>query len=92
MTNFNELPDDHDGLCPECRQAGKFRNIGEDHWFYCETHKTRWWAGSNLYSGWRYENDAIWRENAAYLSAFIEVKPYYHPREPRVEWPQFIGI
>jgi hypothetical protein len=65
----------HDGGCPFCGSTGYYRNIGKDHWFYCETHKTKWYVGSNLYSNWQYQSEKIWLENARVLESYTEVEP-----------------
>jgi hypothetical protein len=38
------------GGCPECGDNDGYVNIGADHWFLCDTHKTCWPIGSNLFS------------------------------------------
>jgi hypothetical protein len=35
----------------------------------------RWYVGGNLFSSWRYENDAVWDANAALLREYEEVRP-----------------
>jgi len=46
-------PGDRFGGCPTCGMTNGFVNDGADHWFVCDRHKTKWWVGSNLFSGWR---------------------------------------
>lgn len=38
-------------------------NIGRGHFVACDTCRTYVFVGSNLMSGWREENEAIWRRN-----------------------------
>lgn len=80
MDLFVELPDDHDGLCPDCLQPGYVRNIRQDNWAYCDEHKTKWLIGGNVYTDWQEETEAIWKENAAYLSELREVEPTFTGR------------
>lgn len=75
--------DEYFGGCPLCGQSDGYRNIGRDHWFLCNTHKTKWNIGSNLFSGWRDETEATWRDNARLLEGYTEVEPI-HP-EPTEE-------
>jgi hypothetical protein len=57
-TNIMRLPraatrGDYFGGCPTCGMTNGFVNDGADHWFVCDRHKTKWYVGSNLFSGWR---------------------------------------
>ena len=63
------------GGCPECGGTHGFANIGPDHWFTCDDHKTKWWAGSNLFSGWREQDEETWHRNEAKLAAYAVVSP-----------------
>jgi hypothetical protein len=65
------------GVCPICRETDGCRNLHKDHWFFCEQHKVKWFAGSNLMSGWVYETEEDWRRNAEKLAAYEVVKPAY---------------
>src|SRR3974390_1906550 len=53
-----EAFDNHFGVCPICGTNNGWINIGRGHWFYCKEHKVSWFAGSNLFSSWRYETEA----------------------------------
>ena len=64
---------EHFGWCPECGKTSGFLNIERVHYFYCDTHRTRWCVGSNLFSCWRNENEAIWERNAQYLEHYRDV-------------------
>jgi hypothetical protein len=50
----------------ECKHGDETRlfNIGRAHFAACDTCKTCIWVGSNLMSGWRRENKAIWEQNS----------------------------
>jgi hypothetical protein len=63
------------GVCPACKGQDGYLNIGRDHWFKCDEHKTKWHVGSNLFSSWRHEDEAAWEENARELSEYEEVEP-----------------
>jgi hypothetical protein len=71
----SESKDGGFGLCPMCGEGRSYLNIGPDHWFICEEHKTKWWAGSNLLSAWRQESEDEWRENEKTLAGYREVQP-----------------
>ncbi len=45
------------GGCPDCGQTDGYVNAGPDHWFICVEHGLKWCAGSNIFSGWRDEDD-----------------------------------
>jgi hypothetical protein len=72
-------PIDYFGGCPHCGKNDGCLNYGRDHYFICRKHKVYWYAGSNLFSGWRDENETIWRENASLLETYTEVKPIHDP-------------
>jgi hypothetical protein len=65
--------DKHFGWCPECGRSDGYVNIGRSHVFYCDAHRTRWSAGSNLFSSWRYEDEATWARNAEHVGPYREV-------------------
>lgn len=64
----------HFGGCPYCGWTDGCLSIERDHWFFCERHKVKWWAGSNIFSSWRDQNEEIWRQNSEVLSAYKEVE------------------
>jgi hypothetical protein len=33
-----------------CHETDGYLNVGRDHWFFCEAHKTKWGAGAKLFS------------------------------------------
>ena len=61
------------GACPVCGCYDAYLNIYKAHWFYCDTHRVKWCIGWNLFSGWRYEDEAVWQENADYLADYRDV-------------------
>ncbi len=52
------MTDDYFGTCPDCGDHDGYLSVGSGHWFYCRTHRTRWFIGSNLFSAWRDETEA----------------------------------
>ena len=77
LNDLKHEPCDHFGGCPRCGQSDGCMNIGQDHWFVCDAHKRKWCVGSNLFSYWREESDAIWKENADKLAGYVDVRPRY---------------
>ena len=73
---------DRFGLCPRCFRADYYMNVGREHWFVCDTHKTKWFAGDNLFSSWRHESDEDFARNALLLEEYERVEPFYYPQEP----------
>lgn len=49
----------------KCRHGHEVRlfNVNRGHWVACDKCKTYAFIGSNLWSSWRSENEAIWRKN-----------------------------
>jgi hypothetical protein len=75
--NTTDIPeksyDSYFGGCPQCGGTHGCMNIGRDHWFVCDDHKTKWLVGSNLFSSWREENEETWRQNAQRLADYVQV-------------------
>ena len=69
--------DNHFGGCPTCHKTDGFLNIGRDHWFVCHRHRTKWCVGSNLFSGWREQDEQHWQANRYRLAGYREVKPWF---------------
>ena len=67
--------DQYFGGCPHCGGSDGYLNIGAEHWFRCDTHRTKWRVGTNLFSGWREEDEDIWLRNRYRLSEFMQVEP-----------------
>jgi len=66
-----------DGACPKCGGAGEYLNVHKSNWVVCRRHKTAWNIGWNLHSSWRHENEAIWEENALFISQCCIVEPLW---------------
>lgn len=47
----------HFGTCPECHETDGYISVGRGHWFYCSTHRTRWFVGENLFDSWKHETE-----------------------------------
>jgi hypothetical protein len=54
-TEAQQNADDYFGVCPQCGKRDGCLNVGRTHWSYCKEHKTKWFAGSNMWSSWRDE-------------------------------------
>ena len=76
--NPTVFTDEYFGGCPHCGKSDGYQNIGPNHWGSCQTHKTKWRIGSNLFSCWREETEEDWLKNEYRLSQFMEVEPV-HP-------------
>ena len=80
----NVTTDEYFGGCPHCGKNDEFMNVGREHWFVCNRHKTKWWIGSNLFSGWKDEDEAVWTRNEYRLERFMEVTPIHRRDTPDV--------
>ena len=65
------------GVCPKCGNTDGYLNVNRNHYNVCNSCKNYWPVGSNLFSGWRDEDEETWEKNARLLDSFTEVKPYY---------------
>ncbi len=75
-----EIETDHYfGGCPHCGETDGYINVGRNHWFVCDRHHTKWWAGSNLFSSWRDETEEQWLRNEYKLENYLSVEPV-HPK------------
>jgi hypothetical protein len=63
------------GLCPACRAHDGYLNVGPEHVFVCDVHRTKWHIGSNLFSSWQDETEAEWDANAMRLTGYTEIVP-----------------
>ena len=78
--------DERFGACPECGKSNGYVNVGRDHYGTCDEHLSYWPIGSNLFSGWRDEDPAVWRKNEQLLAARRQVKPIYAKPDPTPWW------
>ena len=69
----SHVGDDEFGNCPICGHTNGYRNIYKAHWFYCNIHRVKWLFGINMFSGWRYEDQSEWEDNARYLANFRDI-------------------
>jgi hypothetical protein len=84
MTNTVATPTEHCsdpyfGVCPICRTADGYANVGRSHWFFCQEHQKKWCAGSNIFSDWRQETEEEQRKQyeSIGLGRFEEAVAYY---------------
>jgi hypothetical protein len=75
--------DTYFGACPVCGRTDGYMNVGGNHWFVCDEHKTAWPIGYNLFSSWEDETPEIWAENERRLACFSVVQPIYPPHPDR---------
>ena len=66
------------GSCPECLDMPLILNIGRNHSGTCEKHMAKWQIGSNMFSGWKDEEESNWQKNATLLKEYAEIEPYYN--------------
>ncbi len=65
------------GGCPECGGNDGCRNAGSNHWSFCEQHRNKWYAGSDLFTSWREETPSEQREAFALIENYHTVDPIY---------------
>ncbi len=73
------------GDCPICGRNDGFLNLFKSHWFICKRHKMKWYAGYDLYPGWKDETEEDWQRNERILSQYQEVRPKYRRRWEKAE-------
>jgi hypothetical protein len=73
-------PNYYFGACPQCQKTDGYTNIGPHQWFFCKTHKVKWWAGTNIFSDWRDETEDEQRANygGIGLGEFKHIEPIYY--------------
>jgi len=63
------------GGCPVCGETDGYRNFGEVHWFFCNTHCKRWSPGSDIFSNWQMEGEADWQETQRLIGSYENCFP-----------------
>lgn len=76
-----DIEDDRFGLCPTCHHTDGYVNDGAAHYFVCDTHRVRWFIGTNLFSNHQDETNADSLADQKTLAAYAEVPPYHRPRK-----------
>ena len=71
----NVTTDAYFGGCPHCGANDGYMNVEREHWCVCNRHKTNWLVGSNLFSGWKDEDEGVWTRNECRLRNYMEVEP-----------------
>jgi len=66
------------GACPKCGKSDGFLNLGKEHWFICREHKMKWFAGANLFEGWKDQTVAQTQSIEILLRNYKEVLPDRH--------------
>ena len=62
--------------CVRCGAQCACRNIGREHWGFCDTCRIKWCIGENLFSGWREQSDKVFEENRDFLKNFEDLTVY----------------
>ncbi len=70
------LVEDRCGACPICGKNDGYLDLPDCHWFVCNTHQTRWLAGSNLSSTWELETRAQWNQDWTKIQNYRIVVPW----------------
>lgn len=74
------------GGCPECHGNDGYLNVlgdlGMEHWFFCESHKVRWYVGTDLFCTWRDMPREALQEQAEQAKALRPVEPWYPQTVP----------
>jgi hypothetical protein len=65
----------HCGVCPKCGKSDGFVNLGKEHWFICRVHKSKWFAGANLFEGWENQTVAQAQSIELMLDSYKEIVP-----------------
>jgi len=67
------------GTCPLCHRNDGYHNVGNDHWFLCHTHKTKWAVGANLFSSATDETPEQQHDQQERIAfdSYEEVEPHY---------------
>lgn len=66
--------------CPAChKETEGYMNVGRGHWIVCDRCQIRHWIGENLFSCWKDENRAIWKENVKLLLKYRVFGPHDDP-------------
>ena len=74
----------HFGVCPICHKTDGYLNVGNDHWFLCHTHKTKWAVGANLFSSCMDETPEQQRAEQEKIgfASYTQVRAYYRVDTP----------
>ena len=56
--------------CPLCHHAAGILNVGREHYAVCHDCRAYQHVGSNLFSGWRNEEPAVWECNKKLLAIY----------------------
>jgi hypothetical protein len=72
------------GECPICKGNDGFLVVGNESWLICETHKTKWYAGEDLFPDFAGKNQERWEANRLRLLDYCEVEPYQPEEEQMI--------
>lgn len=71
--------DEYFGGCPHCGKTDGYADMDQEHWFVCDAHRVRWFAGTNLFS---VAQDPKSQETIAAgwkVMAYAVIEPVYPP-------------
>lgn len=64
-------------VCVRCSKPTCWiRNIGRQHWAYCEGCHLKFVVGENLFSSWREQTEEEWKKNWEFLKDFEDLTVY----------------
>jgi hypothetical protein len=69
--------DNHFGGCPACHKTDGFLSVGPGQWFVCHRHRVKWFVGSNLFSGWKEQDEQHRLANYYKLAGYRDVEPWF---------------
>jgi hypothetical protein len=78
QTNSCDAVNQRFGVCPICHTTDGYLNVGNNHWFLCHTHKTKWAVGANLFSSCMDETPEQQRAEQEQIgfAQYRDVEPY----------------
>jgi len=76
-----EETDNYFGGCPNCGGNDGYVNRGKEHWFFCREHRTRWSAGSSLFSSWQHDTKEERQRQWSEIAEYREVEPIFDDTE-----------
>jgi hypothetical protein len=63
------------GACPQCGRTDGYFNIRRAHYFVCHKHRTKWFAGVNVFGSWRKETPSVLSSNLRRYRDYALAKP-----------------
>lgn len=79
--------DEFTGGCPECGKTNGFLDVHGALYFYCHTHKVRWFRGENVFGCWSFNSPCEWGAKWKLMKEYVEVEPCF-PRADETTQPK----